>query len=117
MATQFVQQLQLPYRKKGVIYVRNYKTGQIISKALQCPFYKATADDKVKVLEEWKRIGGWIVATGALRTGINIEGITYVIHVDRPYGLTSFVQQSGQGGRNGEVSKSIIIIRVQNSHD
>lgn len=71
----------------------------------------------MEVLEGWKHIGGWIVATGALGTGINIEGIIYVIHVDRPYGLTSFVQQSGRGGRNGEVSDSIIIVRVQNSHD
>jgi len=69
------------------------------------------------VLEGWKHIGGWIVATGALGTGINIEGIIYVIHVDRLYGLTSFVQQSSRGGRNGEVSNSIIIVRVQNSYD
>jgi superfamily II DNA helicase RecQ len=117
MATQFVQQLQLPNRKRGVTYVRDYQTGRIISEALQCPFYNATADDKVEVLEEWKRMGGWIVATGALGTGINIEGIIYVIHVDRPYGLTSFVQQSGRGGRNGEVSDSIIIVKVQNCHD
>jgi superfamily II DNA/RNA helicase len=45
------------------------------------------------------------VATGALGTGINIEGIMYVVHVDRPYRLTSFVQPSGRGGRNGEVSE------------
>ena len=38
-----------------------------------------------------------------------------MVHVDRPYGLTSFVQQSGRGGRNGEVSDSMIITRVQNS--
>ena len=117
MATQLVQQLQLPSGKKGVIYVRDYRTGQAISEALQCPFYKATADDKVEVLEEWKHRGGWIVATGALGTGINIEGILYVIHVDRPYGLTSYVQQSGRGGQNGEISESIIIVRVQSSHD
>jgi ATP-dependent DNA helicase RecQ len=55
------------------------------------------------------------VATGALGTGINIEGIIYVIHVDWPYGLTSFVQQSGRGGRNGEVSDSIIVAQVQHS--
>jgi superfamily II DNA helicase RecQ len=84
---------------------------------LQCPFYKAVADDKVEVLEEWKRIGGWIVAISALGIGINIEGIIYVIHVDRLYGLTSFVQQLGYGGRNGEVSDSIIIVKVQNSHN
>lgn len=55
------------------------------------------------------------MATGALGTGINIEGIAYVVHVDRPYGLTSIVQPSGRGGRNGEVSESIIIARVQHS--
>jgi superfamily II DNA helicase RecQ len=116
-AIQFVQQLHLPSQKKGVIYVRDYATGRRISEALHCPFYKAKADDKAEVLEEWKRLRGWIVATGALGTGINIEGIIYVIHVDRPYGLTSFLQQSGRGGRNGEVSDSIIIVQVQNSYD
>lgn len=40
----------------------------------------------------------------------------YVVHVGRPYGLTSFVQQSGRGGRNGEVSESVIITRVESSH-
>jgi len=116
VATQIVQGLQLPKGKRGVIYVQSYTTGAIISKALDCPFYKARVDDKGAVLQEWMhRGGGWIVATGALGTGINIEGIIYVIHVDWPYGLTSFVQQSGQGGRNGEVSDSMIIARVQHS--
>ena len=112
-----MQQLQLPNKKKGVIYVHDYKTGQVISEALQCPFYKAIADNKVKVLKEWKRIGGRIVATGTLRTGVNIKGILYVIYIDRLYRLTSFVQQSRRGGRNKEVSNSIIIVKVQNSHD
>jgi superfamily II DNA helicase RecQ len=61
-------------------------------------------------------VGGWIVATGALGTGINIEGIVCVTHVDRLYRLTSFVQQSRRGGRNREVSDSIIITCVENSH-
>lgn len=53
------------------------------------------------------------MATGALRTGVNISRIVYVIHVDRPYGMTSFVQQSGRGGRNGEVSDSVVFVGVQ----
>jgi superfamily II DNA or RNA helicase len=115
-ATEFVQQLQLPKGKRGVIYVRSYATGNVTSTAIQCPFYKARADDKGELLQQWVQgPGGWIVATGALGTGINIEGIVYIVHVDRPYGLTSFVQQSGRGGRNGEVSDSIVIARVQNS--
>src|ERR1035438_8279236 len=114
---QFIQQqLELPEGKRGVVYVRSYATGQVVSEALKCAFYRARADDKGEVLQAWVGgAGGWIVATGALGTGINIEGIIYIVHIDRPYGLTSFVQQSGRGGRNGEVSDSIIIARVQSS--
>ncbi|KAK6591771.1 hypothetical protein H4I95_12059, partial [Botrytis cinerea] len=102
--------------KRGVIYVRSYETGRAVSDALACPFYRARAELKGEVLQQWVQgPGGWIAATGALGTGINIEGIIYVVHVGRPYGLTSFVQQSGRGGRNGEVSESIIITRVEHS--
>ena len=38
-----------------------------------------------------------------------------MIHIDRPYGLTSFAQQSGRGGRGGEVSDSITIVRSQHT--
>jgi len=64
------------------------------------------------VLQEWTHgssSGGWILATSALGTRVNIADIIYVVHVDRLYGITSFMQQSGRGGRSGEVSDSIII--------
>ena len=56
---------------------------------------------------------GWIVATGALGTGINIEDIIFVVHIDRLYGLTSFAQQSSRGGKGREVNDSIVIVRVK----
>jgi superfamily II DNA helicase RecQ len=87
-----------------------------MSKALNCPFYKAMADDKEEILQEWiQGARGWIVATGVLETGINIEGIVYIVYVNQLYRLTSFIQQSGQRGQNGEVSDSIIIAQVQNN--
>jgi ATP-dependent helicase YprA (DUF1998 family) len=55
------------------------------------------------------------VATGALRTGINIKKIVRIIHISRLYRLTSFVQQLGREGRNREVSELVIITRVENS--
>lgn len=116
IGVKIVRELSLAAGKRGVIYVRSYGTGDKIREVLQCPFYKARADHKSQVLQDWiEGPGGWIVATGALGTGINIEGIVYVIHIDRPYGLTSFVQQSGRGGRAGEISESIIIVRVKNT--
>src|SRR5438045_529012 len=113
VAARFIQQLPaLKDKQRGVVYVRSYGTGKVMSEALQCPFDKAKADDKSEILQAWMQSGGWNVASGALGTGINIEGIMHVVHVDRPYGLTSFVQQSGRGGRNGEVSESIIVVQM-----
>jgi ATP-dependent DNA helicase RecQ len=50
------------------------------------------------------------VATGALGTGIDIAGVVYIVYLSRPYGLTSFIQQAGRGGRAGELSESIILL-------
>lgn len=111
-----MQGLRLRPGKRGVVYVRSYGTGDKIGGDLQWPFSKARADSKSQVLQDWvDGAGGWIVATGALGTGIKIEGMIYVMDIDRPYGLSSFVQQSGRGGRNGEGSDFIIIVRVKNT--
>ena len=96
-----------------MIYIRIYKVGEQVSGELGCVFYKARAYDKSEVLQEWLGgSGGWIIATGALGTGVNIHGIVEVIHIDRPYGLTSFAQQSGCRGRDREISQSTIIAQV-----
>jgi superfamily II DNA helicase RecQ len=83
IASRFVQQLQLASQKRRVVYVRSYMTSKVISEALNCAFYKAKVDDKGEVLQEWiKGSKGWIVATRALRTGINIKEIVYMVHVN-----------------------------------
>ena len=116
VAIDMVKGQELARGKKGVVYVRTYAVGATVSDQLGCAFYKATATDKNETLQQWiNGSGGWIVATGALGTGINIEGVTEVIHVDRPYGLTSFAQQSGRGGRSREISNSVIIARLESS--
>jgi superfamily II DNA helicase RecQ len=114
VAFEYAESLQLQPPQRGVVYVRSYKLGQALAEGLGCPFYKAKAYDKAAVLEDWVQgEGGWIVATGALGTGVNMAGIMYVLHVNRPYGMTSFVQQSGRGGRNGEVSDSVVFVGVK----
>ncbi len=114
-----IQSLSFSPGERGIIYVRSYATGNIISSELQCAFYQAHADDKGEALRLWASNNtiSWIVATGALGTGINIPGIIYIIHIDRPYGLTSFMQQAGRGGRDGEVSDSYIITRIKGPGD
>jgi superfamily II DNA helicase RecQ len=110
-AEPIVRRLPLPPGSRGVIYVRSYAQGESVAEEMDCPFYKATATGKKELVDQWASgNGGWIIATGALGTGIDIPGVIYIIHLGRPYGLTSFMQQAGRGGRAGEISDSIVIL-------
>jgi Helicase conserved C-terminal domain len=51
-----------------------------------------------------------IVVTSALGTGVDIPGIVFVLHVDMPWGMIDFAQESGRAGRGGEVVDSIILV-------
>ena len=39
--------------QQGVVYVRSYAARDVASEALQCPFYKASAEQKSKILQQW----------------------------------------------------------------
>src|SRR5271165_5099949 len=110
-AEPLIRRLPLPLGSRGVIYVRSYAQGESVAEEMDWPFYKATATDKQELLEQWASgSGSWIVATGALGTGIDIARVVYIVHLGRPYGLTSFMQQAGRRGRAGEISDSIVIL-------
>jgi hypothetical protein len=87
-----IQGLVLPAGKRGVIYIRNYIIGEIISRILQYPFYKIRADNKGELLQEWIRNWDWIVTISILGTGINIKDIIFVVHINQLYRLISFAQ-------------------------
>ena len=44
--------LYLPDGKCGVVYIWSYTTGELMSSALECSFYKAQADDKGEALQK-----------------------------------------------------------------
>jgi hypothetical protein len=104
--------------QRGVVYVRSYDAGRDLQRKLgkvevDIPFYKASADDKSAIFTAWTTgNGGWIIATGALGTGLDVAGVTHVIHAGRPYGMTNFVQQAARGGRNGLLSHSIVVVNL-----
>lgn len=113
-----IRKLPLPSGSRGIIYVRSYADGERVVEEIGCPFYQATATDKQVILDQWARgSGGWIVATGALGTGVNIAGVLHVVHLGRPYGAISFVQQSGRGGREGMISNSIVVAGSSSNSD
>jgi len=50
-----------------------------------------------------------LVATGALGAGINMPNVDLVIHLNIPYGLIEFAQESGRAGRSGQAAQSAIL--------
>ncbi|OBT70627.1 hypothetical protein VF21_10672, partial [Pseudogymnoascus sp. 05NY08] len=105
--------------QRGTVYVRSYQAGRCLHEKLQkagfhVPFYKAVADDKSEIFKAWAEGSrGWIIATGALGTGLDVAGVTHVIHLDRPYGMTNFVQQTGRGGRGGIIGHSTVVVNLK----
>ena len=105
--------------QRGVVYVRSYEAGRRLQEKLHTagidvPFYKAVADNKSEIFKAWAEgSGGWIIATGALGAGLDVAGVSHVIHLDRPYGMTNFVQQAGRGGRGGIIGHSIVVVNLE----
>ena len=81
---------------------------------MDMPLYLARLDEKAEVFQAWSQgSGGQIIATSILGAGINVQGMTYVLYLDRLYSITNLVQQSGHGGRQMNTSYSIMVVDLQ----
>ena len=102
--------------QKGVIYCRSKRACEALATTLGVDFYHGGMAEEARrtTLARWAQGEGghrWIVATTGLGTGVDIAGIVSVVHMEQPYGLVDFVQQTGRGGRrDGEVVESVIIM-------
>ena len=97
--------------QKILIFCRSVKEVKSIGESLKCCVYYSKSDLKKVSLEEWEGGGNKIMAaTSALSVGMNIPGVVMVIHLGKTFGCTSFVQESGRGGREGQMFESITVI-------
>jgi superfamily II DNA helicase RecQ len=100
--------------KKGekiLIFCRSVNEVKSIGESLKCCVYYSKSELKKASLEDWKKGENKImVTTSALGAGMNISNVVMVIHLGKTFGCTSFVQESGRGGREGEAFKSVTMI-------
>ncbi|KAG9375920.1 RecQ Superfamily II DNA helicase [Pyrenophora tritici-repentis] len=104
--------------------VRKYKSGKIVvygnsvpkvkglAEKLKCHAYHHHAVGKASMLGEF--MGGKqrvIVATSALGMGVDVPDIRCIVHMDWPFSVLDYAQESGRAGRDGERSEAIMMVQ------
>jgi len=107
----------LEKQQAAIIYTRNRKSTEEISKQLNLEGIKSTFfHGGLNTSEKNKRLNNWLdetipvmVATSAFGMGIDKANLHTVIHIDLPESLESFFQEAGRVGRDGAYSKAILL--------
>jgi RecQ family ATP-dependent DNA helicase len=113
MVTNMVRQ-KLRKHKKGKVVVYSNSVAKVkeLAQQLGCHAYHHKAVGKASMLEEFaggkKRV---IVATSALGMGVDIPDIRCIIHIDWPFTVLDYAQESGRAGRDGLRSEAVMIVQ------
>jgi len=106
---------------KGILFVNSVNIGHQWSALIGCPFHYSGAASKDQILDDFalgKTASPWLVATSGAGTGLDIDNISLVLHIERPHGLVSYVQQSGRCARNViSVGRSVMFLDVSSTRD
>ncbi|KAL6408075.1 hypothetical protein AUP68_08448 [Ilyonectria robusta] len=111
---------EYPRPAKMIVYCRTVEATEALAAELNCDAYFREVDNrdgKAERLQAWtsglerERYGGGrvIVATNALGLGIDIPDIRVVMHLEMPFEMADYAQQSGHAGRDGDRSEAIVI--------
>lgn len=100
----------------GIVYVRNRRKTEEISKLLQQKNISAKAyhaglkyDDRKTVQEDWINNKIQVIcATNAFGMGIDKPDVRFVVHLDLTESIEAYFQEAGRAGRNGKTAYSTI---------
>jgi len=100
----------MPMYGKVIVYGNSKPKVTALAKRLDCHAYHADAVGRTSMLADFmagkQRV---VVATSALGMGVDIPDVRCIIHIDWPFSVLDYAQESGRAGRDGLVSEAILI--------
>jgi superfamily II DNA helicase RecQ len=104
---QIIQQISIG---RIIIYSLDVQTVEQIADVLNVVRYHSRYEKKEDALQQFiSNQARTIVATSALRLGIDLPNVRAVIHIRAPRNLLDYAQESGRARRDGEISDAIIL--------
>ena len=100
-----------------MIFVRSCADAEEAAEYIGCSYYHreiGTTEEKEVRLREW--VSGesgspFLACTTAAGAGVDYPHVRWVVHIEDPYGLIDFTQESGRGGRDGEPAGSSVYMK------
>ena len=100
-----------------MVFVRSCADAEEAAEHIGCSYYHreiGSTEEKEARLKEW--IGGetgspFLACTTAAGAGVDYSHVRWVVHIEDPYGLIDFTQESGRGGRDGELAGSTVLMK------
>jgi hypothetical protein len=100
-----------------MVFVRSCADAEEAAEYLGCSYYHreiGSKEEKEARLKEW--ISGesgspFLACTTAAGAGVDYPHVRWVVHIEDPYGLIDFTQESGRGGRDGQPAGSSVFMK------
>lgn len=96
-----------------IVFTRTVDEAKYIAKELDWPVYYSHSQYKEKTLQKFldsNEKSQRIVGTSSLGLGLDAPNIRATIHINRPYSLQDYAQESGRAGRDNRNSEAILLL-------
>jgi hypothetical protein len=94
----------------GAIFFNSKKACTLFADWLGCESITGdtSKDDRAKIYSRWKE-NRFLCMNKAGFYGGDVQGVSWVLHVEAPEALTDYLQSTGRAGRNGEQCLSVVV--------
>ena len=110
--------LQAIRQAKTLVFVCGFKELNALAKATHTRPYSSELEPAHRRALQDEFVTGRqpvMIATSAFGTGLDVPGVTIVIHYNGAFGLLELTQQAGRAGRRGENAQSILLLDPQSA--